>query len=215
MPQKPAGWTRAVVSPQRSGRRDPPGVRRHIFGLRLLAGGGIGCDMAAARRVLVLSLVGLVLSGKPQGKHDEGTTAGADKTEAGTSSARPSLSSAEQKRREARLKWNLATLVGDYEKIGVRDPKWNQDAITALKLLAKARAYGPQEVSGFPEDVGTAARAAVEAGCTDPLIRYVYARFGLPTRDTNEIPASFKDVSGDLTPSQYSIIRKFYASLKP
>jgi len=157
--------------------------------------------MAAARRVLVLSLVGLLLSCKPQGKHDEGTTAGADKTEAGTASARPSLSSAEQKRREARLKWNLATLVGDYEKKGVRDPKWNQDAIRALKLLAKARAYGPKEVSGFPEDVATASRAAVEAGCTDPLIRYVYARFGLPTRDTNEIAAFFKEVSWSLASS--------------
>ncbi len=182
--------------------------------MRPLAAGGIGCDMAAARRVLVLSLVGLLLSCKPQGKHEEGTTAGADKTEAGTASARPSLSSADQKRREARLKWNLATLVGDYEKKGVRDPKWNQDAITALKLLAKARAYGPQEVSGFPEDVGTASRAAVEAGCTDPLIRYVYARFGLPTRDTNEIAAFFKEVSWSLASSEYSSLRKFYGGLR-
>ena len=174
----------------------------------------MGCDMAAARRVLVLSLVGLVLSCKPQGKHDEGTTAGADKTETGAASARPSLSSAERKRREARLKWNLATMVGDYEMKGVRDPKWNQDAIRALKLLARARAYGPQEVRGFPEDVATAARAAVEAGCTDPLIRYVYLRFGPATRDTNEIAALFKEVSADLTRSEYSSLRKFYGSLR-
>jgi hypothetical protein len=46
---------------------------------------------------------------------------------------------------EYRLKWNVATLVGDYEKHGRHNPKWDESAKAALRGFAESRTYFGQE----------------------------------------------------------------------
>src|SRR5882762_1739155 len=45
-----------------------------------------------------------------------------------------------EKETEYRFKWNVDTLVGDYEKHGRHNPKWDQSAKTALHVFAEVRA---------------------------------------------------------------------------
>src|SRR5438445_13699562 len=45
------------------------------------------------------------------------------------------------KETDYRLKWNVDTLVGDYEKHGRHNPKWDQSANAALLLFAQVRAF--------------------------------------------------------------------------
>jgi hypothetical protein len=65
-----------------------------------------------------------------------------------------------------------------YEKVGKKVPRWDEPARKALDLAA--RMYSLQyEPMIPPTEVHAAANQAVEAGCRDPLILYVYARTSL------------------------------------
>jgi len=74
------------------------------------------------------------------------------------------------------LEWNRKTLGGAYESAGKQDPKWDKPAGEALEAAARlfGRAIDPQAKE---EEVYAAAKRAVDAGCDDPLILYLYARF--------------------------------------
>ena len=131
-----------------------------------------------------------------------------------SASTQQTVSPAERKKVEARLKWNMATLVGDYEKKGTKSPKWDRDAKEALATFARARTYGPEQVAGFPTNLVTLVNSAIRAGCTDPLIKYFQARFALETTDTNEIASVLKEAYFDLLRSDYSPVRKFYSGIR-
>src|SRR5438874_1987535 len=116
-------------------------------------------------RFLCLCFVLLFSGCKPSGNtgkgiNGEGATAG--------STLSKTVSPAERKKREARLKWNMDTLVGDYNKKGTRNSKWDRVAKEALVTFARVRAYGPEQVRGFPTNVAALANEAVRAGCSDP-----------------------------------------------
>src|SRR5579883_1983669 len=80
-----------------------------------------------------------------------------------------------EKRRLERLEWNRLTLQGAYEKIGKKDPKWDEQARKAMDLAARMFS---QEVDPTvnPLDVNPPAKAAVDAGCDDPMVVYLYNR---------------------------------------
>src|SRR5437762_394311 len=100
-------------------------------------------------RCFCLGWVGLVpvlFSCKPSGHSN---------TTERLASSQQTVSPAERKKVEARLKWNRDTLVGDYDKKGVRNPKWDRDAREALATFARARSQGPEQVAGFPSNLVT------------------------------------------------------------
>ncbi len=80
----------------------------------------------------------------------------------------------EQRRRE-RLEWNRTTLQGAYDRVGKRDPRWDEPARKALDLAARMFS---NQVDPFVSlaDIYPSARQAIDAGCNDPLILYLYAR---------------------------------------
>ena len=80
-----------------------------------------------------------------------------------------------RKRSQDWLAWNRATLGDAYAKVGKKDARWDKPAREALDLAA--RMYSLQ-VDPFvtPGEIHTSARQAVDAGCDDPLILYVYAQ---------------------------------------
>lgn len=73
------------------------------------------------------------------------------------------------------LAWNRQTLGDYYKKSGKRSPKWDEPAEAALEQAA--RMYSLQDDPFVtPADVHKLARRAVDAGCDDPQILYLYAQ---------------------------------------
>jgi hypothetical protein len=74
-----------------------------------------------------------------------------------------------------RLDWSRQTLEGAYDKVGKKDARWDKPAREAFDLAARmfSRQYEPVV---RPSDVHVAAKKAVDAGCDDPLILYLFFR---------------------------------------
>jgi len=132
----------------------------------------------------------------------------------GTPDKAEPISRADRKDREARFKWNLATLAGDYDKNGTKDPKWDRPVREALTIFARARSYGPEQEAGFPKNLADAVNMAVDAGCNDPMVKYLHLRFCRVVNDTNEMASAFRDVCNELLRSDYSAVRKFYGCMR-
>lgn len=75
----------------------------------------------------------------------------------------------------ALVEWNRRSLGEAYEKVGRKDPRWDEPARAALE--AAARFFGHAVDPCTPEEeVYALAQKALDAGCDDPMIRYLHAR---------------------------------------
>ena len=142
-----------------------------------------------------------------------GLRAGESKQPAPTNSA----SVKTEKEMDYRLKWNVDTLVGDYEKHGRHNPKWDQSAKAALLRFAELRTF-----SGAPKgdqartNLEPALRLALTNGCDDPLVLYLSARFVTPAEKHSwkEHGEQYRVVAEGLSHGEYAPIRKFYGALR-
>ena len=117
---------------------------------------------------------------------------------------------------DVRLKWNQATLKGDYERVGRKNAKWDQTAGEALAEFARVRSSYSSEQDEQLEYIGDLAAEAVQAGCDDPMVRYLYCRFA-PQVSRMPVPKlqnELRQMAGNLEGSGYSPIRKFYADIR-
>jgi hypothetical protein len=122
------------------------------------------------------------------------------------------------------LDWILQNTLGAYEKIGNTSSNWDAPAKRALIAYAKAQAEGNLGVE--QQIIATNSEAAIEAGCNDPLIAYLYTRYGLIQKDLMpKVFGSYLDSPGNglamafckdadaLNQSQYPYLCKYYSSL--
>ncbi|HUA64421.1 MAG TPA: hypothetical protein VME24_01140 [Alphaproteobacteria bacterium] len=122
----------------------------------------------------------------------------------------PAASPAETNQDE--FAWNLKTLVESYKQAGRANPKWDAPAILALTEFARARS-GPVTNEPWGQIISTNIAAAVQAGCDDPLVRYLFVKFTLDQTNSRETFADqFCDVALDMQNSSYPPILKFYAA---
>jgi len=120
-----------------------------------------------------------------------------------------------EKQSEYRLKWNLETLVGDYERHGRRNPKWDESAKASLTSLAETRSLsGSTNAMAALAKIPGAVKTAVSNGCDDPMIHYLHLRFVLwsENQTPKERAETYALVAEALLTSQYAPIRKFYAA---
>ncbi len=80
-----------------------------------------------------------------------------------------------EKRRRDWLDWNRRTLAGAYDKVGEKDPKWDKAAHETLELAARMFSKQVDPIVTF-DDIAKPAQAAIDAGCRDPLIGFLYVR---------------------------------------
>ncbi len=128
----------------------------------------------------------------------------------------PGKSPTATNRTELRLQWNLKTLVGDYDRIGARDVKWDKDAREALEGFARVRANPTGNVAPLIKSVAGAAQKAVTAGCTDPMVGYLHARYvgTEAVLSLMEEAERYRQAAKGLASSEYHNLRKAYASLR-
>lgn len=133
----------------------------------------------------------------------------------GCGNSHPSRRLSSEALQQARLNWNLKTIVTAYQNAGNSDATWDGPAIRALTEFAQMRAGESDPLDPWSLIISTNCSAAVDAGCKDPLIRYLYIRFSMS--QTNA-PQTFLDAfiadQHDIQNSDYPAIRKFYVSLR-
>jgi hypothetical protein len=117
--------------------------------------------------------------------------------------------------REDILKWNLTNLENNYDSFGAKNPKWDKDAEKALKEFARTRTASEDESEVLFDLVGESAQSAVNVGCRDPMVRYLYACYSSQSHHlkfVNRVEL-FCSAASNLQSSAYPPIRKFYANV--
>lgn len=115
----------------------------------------------------------------------------------------------------ARLNWNLETTVGVYKKNGNSNPKWDFSAGRALTEFAQIRAGVVDTNETWSDVISADATAAVQAGCDDPMVNYLYIRYGMDQSSSKEaFTTAYLKMASDMNSSSYPPIRKFYASIR-
>ena len=84
-------------------------------------------------------------------------------------------------RERKRMEWHLRTSVGAYDKVGKKDARWDDLARKAVDLAVRQSFEPGSKVTAA--EVNRAAKAAIDAGCDDPLVANIYAR-------TSNVPAA-------------------------
>ena len=177
-------------SPKECGRGRIKGFPGTVKGFRL-----------ALCMLVILGFCGGCGPGDPQGKP-------------GAPVPFPSLSQANSvEDREARMAWLLMTTLESYLNAGHRSPAWDQPATNALIAFARTIMGGDYVRTNDPVTLWKAVPEAMEAGCDDPLIQYLYIRNHLyNVMPDNDYADKWYDVAMALEQSQHHPIRKFYAS---
>jgi hypothetical protein len=111
------------------------------------------------------------------------------------------------------LQWFRAALPGAYEKAGVKNAKWDADAMEALTAAAQLWSNDPNRPGNEHERAWQASERAMKAGCTDALLQYVHARmYALAAQETEDESARLmKAAAASMDRSSYAPIYKFFA----
>ncbi len=117
---------------------------------------------------------------------------------------------------EDRLTWNKETLVGSYEKLGNKSPKWDEPTTNALIEFARIRGGMHEDVDAQSEVIADYSEDAVKAGCDDPMVLYLYCRFNMSrsTRPLSYWQDEYRKTAQTLESSGYPPLRKFYANIR-
>src|SRR5580692_11233096 len=115
--------------------------------------------------------------------------------------------------KQTRLEWDLKTLVDPYEHAGYTNPAWDLYATQALAEFARARANVLSTNEAWGEIIATNTSLAMEAGCNDPMVRYLYIKFGMSETNSKEkFVDAYCQVASDIQKTSYPDIRKFYTA---
>ena len=86
-----------------------------------------------------------------------------------------------ERRERERLEWLRGTSVGAYEKVGKRNPRWDEAARKTFDLAARQNSQTDTEIS--TDEINKSAKAAIDAGCDDPLLVNIFYRTSGVTKD--------------------------------
>ena len=134
------------------------------------------------------------------------------KSAAPAAPAQPALSA--ETLTQQRLEWNLKTLVAAYQTANHTNASWDAAATLALTEFAHARAHAVAANEPWSEIIATNAAAAVQAGCDDPMVNYLFIKFALPaTNSAKTFADDFGRIALAMNESAYPSVRKTYAAM--
>ncbi|WP_165068130.1 hypothetical protein [Paludisphaera rhizosphaerae] len=114
--------------------------------------------------------------------------------------------------RECR-EWHLQTFPQAYDRVGKKNPKWDDLARGALDLLAR-KASDQIDPPITDADIRDAMKKAVDAGCDDPLVRFYLAFLSPPAKaEMAEFTKKLRAISDAMKQSAYPPIRKAFVFL--
>ena len=114
-----------------------------------------------------------------------------------------------------RLQWNQATTVDIYKASRYRGSAWDDVANEALTEFSYTRSGILDSNEDWAGTIATDSKRAVEAGCPDPMVNYLYIRYAMDqSRSKEEFMDAFAKMAHNMDNSQYPPIRKFYAAAR-
>ncbi len=114
-----------------------------------------------------------------------------------------------------RYEWNYKTLVEPYGQAGHTSPKWDEPAQRALTEFARVRAGCLATNENSADIIASNCTTAVDAGCDDPLVKYLFIRYSLSqTNNAKVFTEAYCQVAKDIQDSAYPPVRKFYAAAR-
>ncbi len=113
-----------------------------------------------------------------------------------------------EKRNRDRLEWLRRTIVGAYDKVGKKDPRWDEAVRKTLELAAQQ--LGKTDAKIAPEQINQAAKVAIDLGCDDPLLVNIFYRTSGTTKDMTleELTRRRDEASKNLVASRYPAFRR-------
>lgn len=110
------------------------------------------------------------------------------------------------------LGYNLKTTAEAYDKVGVKDAKWDAVALKCLTLYANVRSLTNGSPDQMVSEIKTNVYQSITLGCKDTMIRYLYLRF-VDQKTGYEAASAYGAIASALQKSEYPDIRKFYAAM--
>jgi hypothetical protein len=204
----------AVVASNRPGPAEPPGpaaVAAEIDADRAAPAIAAEAPAAASGEAAAGEATGAPPELAEVPRRGKSPVPGRATATAGSSAIPQDLEAMERWRRGHR-EWNRDSVRGAYERVGRRDPRWDGPALEATELAARMFSLEVDpETSVF--DVHPPARAAIDAGCDDPMIAYLHARttFGPDGPGPAEMARRLVEVADRLADSEYPAFRRAIA----
>ena len=114
------------------------------------------------------------------------------------------------------LRWYRSHTLAAYKKAEYTNELWDKAAIEALELFSRVSADPKEQTRSNQETLRRQLLSAVDAGCQDPLIRYLRLEYApdeiQPTPD--KIIAAWVRVCSQIDKTRYTTAFKFYPNLK-
>jgi len=115
------------------------------------------------------------------------------------------------KRLSAALTWQNDTLVKAYDRIGQRDPKWDDAVRTGLEFVARASALDPARPADANDQARVWLRKAVNLGCQDALVNFLLAELSRSELSRKESADRVRATALRLETSSYPVYRRGFA----
>lgn len=115
------------------------------------------------------------------------------------------------KRLSAALTWQNDTLVKVYDRIGQRDPKWDDAVRTGLEFVARASALDPARPADANDQARVWLRKAVNLGCQDALVNFLLAELSRSELSRKESADRVRATALRLETSSYPVYRRGFA----
>ena len=114
------------------------------------------------------------------------------------------------------LEWSRDTYGGSYQRAGKKDPKWDEPAAKALEAYAYFRVFGHGPPGSAPDVMPVQLKLAMDAGCTDPYIHYLYLKTaGKPPESADaETAAEYSKLADEMQTNGYPVLCKGFVSLR-
>ncbi len=117
---------------------------------------------------------------------------------------------------EALQQWLRKTWLGSYDQAGAKDPKWDDKARAALSALVENYTTPAEARAQRMDKLSAAFQGAMDAGCTDPLIRNLYLRWSKPGQQLPALERAERaaQIVQDLEGRDYAPAVRFYINLR-
>ena len=118
----------------------------------------------------------------------------------------------QKEKRQARLNWFLQSTLEAYDRVGVRNEKWDSDAREALRCYANY--FGVSRYARSNDDlVGgyTHAKKAMMSGCKDPFIKLIQIQMSYVNVVIGDVGSQAKDAADKMTELGYPAIHTMRA----
>ncbi len=119
-------------------------------------------------------------------------------------------------RLQKKFEWDIQTTWGAYQKVGIKNEKWDPYAKDIFTYFSKLRMYNNRYGDELYDGIEDLTTRLIALGCNDPLLEYMGLAFGGKGRDLSpkELFTRYQNIAEALDGKRYPASRCFYAYLR-